>query len=112
MPKSASSGERDPEDIPMRLPPAQNRERRVQQLVDLAENLIEERLRKGTASPTETVAIVRLGSEIERANIDRIREHTEYLRAQTEKARSEAVREEMFQAAMAAMSKYSGETPT
>lgn len=107
MPKSASSQERDPEDIPPRLPPALNRERRVGQLVNLAENLIEERLRAGTASPTETVAIVRLGTEIERANIERIKMHTEYLMAQKAKAESETVREELFQNAIEAMTRYS-----
>ena len=97
MPKSASSSERDPNEIPAKLPPARTRDRRTQQLVFQAENLIEERIRKGTASPTETVAILRLGSEVERANIDRIRAHTAYLEAQRAKAESETVREEMFQ---------------
>jgi hypothetical protein len=106
MPKSASSPERDPNLIPMRRPPARTRERRVQQLVVLAEGLIEERLMNGTASPTETVAIVRLGTEIERANIERVKMHTEYLKAQKAKAESETVREEMFTNAVAAMSRY------
>lgn len=109
MPKSASSSERDPDEIPPKLPPARTRDRRTQQLVFQAENLIEERLRKGTASPTETVAILRLGTEIERANIERIKAHTAYLEAQKAKAESETVREEMFQKAMDAMSRYQGE---
>lgn len=106
MPKSASSGERDPEDVPPRLPPAQTRERRIQQLVGLAETLVEERLRKGTASPTEVTAVLRLGTPIELANVARVHEHTEYLKAQKEKAQSETVREELFQRAMDAMSRY------
>lgn len=106
MPKSAASPERDPEDIPMRLPPARTRERRVQQLVGMAENLIEERLRNGTASPTETTAVLRLGTEIERANIERVRMHTEYLKAQKAKAESETVREELFADAIAAITRY------
>lgn len=106
MPKSTSSSERDPEDIPIKLPPARTRDRRVQQLVMQAENLIEERIRKGTASPTEVVAIVRLGTELERANIERIRAHTEYLAAQKAKAESETVREELFTEAMKAMTRY------
>lgn len=106
MPKSASNSERSPEEIPPMLPPAKTRERRVQQLVMQAENLIEERIRKGTASPTEVVAIVRLGTEMERANIERVRMHTEYLQAQKAKAESETVREELFTEAMAAMSRY------
>jgi hypothetical protein len=108
MPKSASSGARDPKDVPPKLPPARTRERRVQQLVMQAENLIEERIRNGTASPTETVAIMRLGSELERANIERIQMQTGYLAAQKAKAESETVKEELFTKAMAAMAKYQG----
>lgn len=110
MPKSASSGERSPEEVPIKLPPARTRERRVQQLVVQAENLIEERIRKGTASPTETVAIVRLGTAQELANVERIRAQTEYLVAQRAKAESETVREEMFSRAMDAMGRYDGST--
>lgn len=110
MPKSANSGERDLEDIPRQLPPARTRERRTQQLVTLAEGLIEERLRKGTASPTETTAIIRLGTAQELANIERIRAQTEYLVAQRAKAESETFREQKFQEAMEAMSRYAGDS--
>lgn len=72
---------------------------------------MEQRLVAGTASPTEVVAVMRYGSEIERANIERIKAHTEYLHAQRAKAESETVREELFQKAMDAMSRYSGEGP-
>ena len=109
MPKSASSPQRDPKVVPMRRPPAKNHDRRIQQLVSYAEDLIEERLREGTASPTETVAILRLGTEMERANIERIKAQTEYLQAQRAKAESETVREELFANAMEAMRRYSGD---
>lgn len=109
MPKSSSSGRRSEKDIPKRVPPARTRDRRVQQLVGLAENLVEERLREGTASPTEVTAVLRYGSQSEVANIDRIKAQTQYLLAQKAKAESETVREEMFQRAMDAMSRYSGQ---
>lgn len=109
MPKSASSGARNPEDVPPKLPPARTRERRVQQLVKLAEDLVEERLRTGEASPTEVTAVLRYGSALEEANVERIRMHTQYLEAQKAKAESETVREEMFQKAMEAMARYSPE---
>lgn len=108
MPKSASSPEREPEDVPRRLPPARTRERRTQQLVYLAEDLLEERLRTGKASPTEVTAVIRLGTELEQVNIARIKMHTEYLKAQRDKAESETVREEMFTKAIEAMSRYDG----
>lgn len=109
MPKSASSGEREPEDVPKRLPPARTRERRLEQLANLAENLVEERLRKGTASPTEVTAVLRYGALSEQANLERIKAQTAYLNAQKAKAESETVREEMFDRAVKAMSRYSGQ---
>jgi hypothetical protein len=74
-----------------------------------AESLIEERIRAGTASPTEVVAVLRLGTAMEEANIERIKMHTEYLKAQKAKAESETVREELFTEAMKAMSRYRGD---
>ena len=109
MPKSANRGPNDSEDMPMRLPPARTRERRVQQLVVQAENLIEERIRDRSASPTEVVAIVRLGTAQELANVERIKAQTEYLVAQRAKAESETFRPEKFDEAMAAMSRYAGD---
>jgi hypothetical protein len=97
------------ESVPPRLPPARTRERRSQQLVSLAEDLLEERLRNGIASPTEIVAVYKTGAEIERANIERIKAHTAYLEAQKAKAESETFREQKFQEAMEAMARYSGE---
>jgi hypothetical protein len=108
IPKSHARSGRDPDDLPPLPAPAKNRERRTQQLVAAAEKLIEERIHKGIASPTEVVAIIRLGTEMERANIERIRMHTEYLQAQKAKAESETVREELFTRAMQAMSRYQG----
>jgi hypothetical protein len=108
VPKSSSSGQRSDDEIPMKLPPARTRERRVHQLVVLAENLVEERMRKGTASPTEVVSVLRLGTATEMANLERIKAQTAYLEAQRAKAESETVREELFTKAMAAMSRYQG----
>lgn len=93
-----------------RLPPARTRVRRAQQLSNYAAALLEERLLDGTASPTEVVASLRLGTEMERANLDRTRAQTEYLKAQKAKAEAETVREEMFSKAIEAMSRYSGES--
>lgn len=108
IPKPSGSPGRDPDDLPLPRPPARTRARRVQQLVVAAEALIEERIRKGTASPTEVVAVLRLGTAFEEANIERIKMHTEYLKAQKAKAESETVREELFTKAMQAMSRYQG----
>ena len=65
-------------------------------------------MRNGTASPTEVVAVMRMGTEIEKANVERVKMHTQYLEAQKAKAESETVREELFNNAMKAMTKYQG----
>ena len=108
VPKDARGPASGGEEPGLHPPPARTRERRAQQLVLQAENLIEERIRDRTASPTEVVAVLRLGTEIERANIERVKMHTAYLEAQKHKAESETVREEMFTKAMEAMSRYQG----
>lgn len=108
MPKSSEGGERDPKDIPTRRPPARSQKRRAQQIGVLAQDLLEERLRTGKASPTEVVAAIRLVNEAELANIERIKAQTEYLIAQKAKAEAETVRDEMFDNAIAAMGRYRG----
>ena len=80
----------------------------MQQLGQLAEDLLEERVRKGTASPTESVALLRLNSPTEIANLERIKAQTAYLEAQRAKAESETVREELFTRAIEAMGRYDG----
>lgn len=78
----------------------------MEQLGGLAEDLLEERVRLGIASPTETVALLRANSPTEIANLERIKAQTAYLEAQRAKAESETVREELFERAIAAMSRY------
>lgn len=95
-----------PDDIPIRKPPARTSKRRAQQITTLAQDVLEERLRTNTASPTEVVAALRLASEIETANIERIKAQTEYLKAQKAKAESEMLNSEMLQNAMDAISEY------
>ena len=109
MPKSAPRPAKQVESPDAFYPPLPtDREGQVQQLVADAERLIHERIRNGTASPTETVAVMRLGSEIERVNVERIKAHTEYLVAQREKAAAETVKDELFSRAIEAMTVYQG----
>lgn len=81
----------------------------MEQLGSLAEDLLEERVRLGTASPTESVALLKLNDPIAQANLRRIEAQTAYLEAQRAKAESETFREEKFEEAMAAMKRYAGD---
>ena len=60
------------------------------------------------ASPTEIVAVLRMGTEAELANIERIKAQTEYLHAQRAKAEADMLNESLFSDAMEAIAKYQG----
>ena len=51
-----------------------------------------------------------MASDIEEANIERVKAQTEYLKAQRAKAESEILNSELLENAMKAMSEYNGET--
>ena len=108
MSNSAGADDTPPEVVPIRRPPARTRRRRVQQLVSIAEDLLEERMLNKKASPTEVVAILRLGTESELANVERIKAQTEYLHAQRAKAEAEMLNDSLFSDAMEAIAKYQG----
>ena len=108
MRKSAEGDGNPSEEQPIRRPPARNQRRRTQQLVLLAQDLVEKRLAEDRASPTEVVAILRLGTESELANIERIKAQTEYLHAQRAKAEAEMLNDTLFSDAMEAIAKYQG----
>ncbi len=103
-------GANTPDDRPIRKPPARTSRRRAQQITKLAQDLIVERLESGKASPTEVVAALRLASEQENANIERIKAQTAYLVAQKAKAESEVLNSQMLEDAMRAISEYKGES--
>lgn len=81
----------------------------MEQLGNLAEDLLEERVRHGLASPTETVALLRANSPTEIANLKRIEAQTALLLAQKAKAEAETVSQDMMDKAIAAMQRYRGE---
>lgn len=68
-------------------------------------------MRNGIASPTEVVAVMRFVSSESLANVERIKAQTELAKAQKEKTEAEAVKQEMFDKAIAAMSRYQGNNP-
>lgn len=89
--------------------PATTLEARENQLVSAAVDLVEKRLREGTASAQETVFYLRLGSTRERLEQERLRLENEMTRAKTQQIESEANKEAMFAEAIAAFKEYRGE---
>lgn len=87
-------------------------EGRENQLVSLAFDLVEKRLTDGTASATETVHLLKLGSTRERLEQKRIEHENLLLSAKVDQLSAAKRIEELYEEAIVAMRRYSGQTDT
>lgn len=99
----ASSSESHPKRRPAISPEA-----RENQMVALAMDLVEQRLREGTASSQETVHFLKIGSMKHQAEMDKLREENKLLRAKTEVLEASKVSSAMYEEALKAMRNYAG----
>lgn len=90
------------------LRPAVTPEGRESQLVDLAMNLAEKRLREGTATSQEVTHFLKLGSSREQLEQQRIRYENELAQVKMEQIASQASVEALYRDALSAMSRYQG----
>lgn len=97
-----SSGESKP------MRPALTPEARENQLISLAVDLAEKQLQKGTASSQVITHYLKLGSTKERLEKEKLAEENKLLRARTEALQSAKKQEELFEQAIKAMRRYSG----
>ena len=104
--KRAKAAESTLDVPPMR--PALSESAREGQMISLAMDLVEQRLRNGTASSQETVHFLRLGSERERLEREKLKNENIMLKAKTEALESQARSDELFKQAIEAMKLYSG----
>lgn len=102
-PKLVKEIDEQPKSRPGRTPEA-----RENQLISLAYDLVEERLRNGTATSAETVAILRLGTQKERLERELNQKKIALMEAKTEALQSAKRVEELYGAAIEAMRRYSG----
>lgn len=89
--------------------PASTPEGRENQLIALATDLAEKRLREGTASSAEVVHFLKLGSSENRLKRDILKEERKLVTAKTEALESAKKSEELFERALNAFKEYSGE---
>lgn len=94
------------EDFIPERPPAMTPEGRDAMLVAYAYDLVEKRLREGTASSQETTHFLKLGSQREKLELERLRKENKLLQAKTEAIASEQERAEMYRNAIEAMQRY------
>lgn len=104
-----------PEEVPVaatiptqRSRRARSLERREDQLIALAYDLVEERIRNGTATSQETVEFLRRGSTKARLEKEIMEENVKYLKARTEAMESAKRVEELYGEAMKAFRSYQG----
>lgn len=89
------------------MKPALTPEARENQCIALAMDLVEARLREGTASSQETVHFLKLGSIKAKLEAEKLEEENKLLRAKTEQIKSQKRVEELYANALSAMRDYS-----
>ena len=91
-----------------RSKPAMTPEAREQQLIAMAYDLVETRLRNGTATSQETTHFLKLGSEKARAELEVLKLQKDLVAAKTKALQSQEVQEKLYLEAIEAMKVYSG----
>lgn len=108
MPKRKTISSTSLEDRPA-LRPAITPEGREDQMISLAMDLVEQRLRDGSASSQETTHFLKLGSTKNKLEVEKLRQETELLKAKQANLESSARMEKLYSDAMDAMKTYSGQ---
>lgn len=91
--------------------PSYTNEGRENELINMAYNLAEQRIREGTASDTMLTHFLKMGSRQSRVDIEIQELQKELIAAKTEAMKSAKRAEERFAAAMEAMKRYGGDEP-
>lgn len=99
------------EPVKRRGRPAATPEAREQELIMLAFDLVEKKLRDGTASSQETTHLLKLGSSREMVEQERIRAQVALDKAKIDSMAQAQNIENLMNEAMAAMQRYSPERP-
>lgn len=105
MPKNKKSNCRDTDD---NMRPALTPEARENQLIYLATNLAEQQLKDGTASSQVITHYLKLGSTKEKLEKEILEKQKDLISAKTEALQSAKHIEELYEEAVAAMSRYNG----
>jgi hypothetical protein len=93
------------------LRPATTPEGRETQLVSLAYDLVEKRIREGTATSQETTHFLKLGSSREQLEQQRLRYENQLTETKIAALESQKRVEELYRNALDAMRTYSGQEP-
>ena len=92
----------------VRRPPATTPEGIEAQLVALATDLVEKRLRAGTATSAEVVTILKMGSETEKLQRAKLGLEAELLKVKRENYEAQTQSAEIYEQALKAFRSYQG----
>lgn len=98
----------EPNPVGRRQAPMRTPEARESQIVSLAYDLVEQRLRDGTATSQETTAVLRLGSQRAKLERDKLASEAKLAAAKAEAIESTRRTEEMMERALGAIRVYTG----
>lgn len=98
----------DDEEKPRTSPPAMTPEVRENQLIKLTMDLAEQQLRDGTATSQVMTHFLRLGTEKTKLEIEKLKNETAFIQSKVENLESQKKTEELYEQALDAMRKYSG----
>lgn len=90
-------------------PPSMSPEAKENRLIALAYDLVEKRLKEGTASAQETVHFLKLGSSKSQIEIENLRAQNKLLSAKTDSLESEKSSDQRYKDVIKAMAIYRGE---
>lgn len=93
-----------------RRPPATTPEAREQQMIALTVDLVEKKLRNGTATSQETVHFLKLATVRNQKEVEKLTNENKLLEARIEMMSSMKNVEELYGQALNAMRQYSGQT--
>lgn len=99
--------EEDEEDLEPRSKPAISPEGRENQLINMAYELAEKKLKNGTASSQETTFFLKMGSPREKLERQRLENENAVLRKKVEQMESQMRMEELIGDALSAFRSYS-----
>ena len=105
MPKAKGTGSTGSERM---MRPAISPEINAQQMISLAMDAARKQLMDGTASSQVITHFLKLGTEKERLEREKLRHETEMVKAKTQQLESQKRVEELYADAIAAMRNYSG----
>jgi hypothetical protein len=94
--------------IKRRQAPARTIESREHQIARLAYDLVEEKIRKKTASSQELIYFLKMGSSKDRIERLKLEHETDLLKAKTEAIESQKKIEELYADAIRSMALYQG----